>query len=141
MQTDEFLTTAQAAELAGVHPRVLRDWVQRGRVTGERQMNVFQRPYRFARAEIERVIAHRDGLMTTPQAARLIGIKPVTLRKYVRTGRAVPTETLVPRGEQPRYYWSEADVRAQFAAQIAAQHTEPCPTCDGTGVIAVEVVE
>lgn len=49
-------------------------------------------------------------LVTTPDAARALGISPRTLQRYVRNGLVTPEITL-PSGQ---YRWDVAKLRAQI---------------------------
>lgn len=49
-------------------------------------------------------------LVTTPDAARALGISPRTLQRYVRNGVVTPEITL-PSGQ---YRWDVAKLRAQI---------------------------
>ena len=51
-------------------------------------------------------------LVTTPDAARALGISPRTLQRYVRQGVVTPEITL-PSGQ---YRWDVAKLRAQITA-------------------------
>jgi DNA-binding transcriptional MerR regulator len=51
-------------------------------------------------------------LVTTPDAARALGISPRTLQRYVRKGVVTPEITL-PSGQ---YRWDVAKLRAQIEA-------------------------
>lgn len=57
------------------------------------------------------VMSPTDRLLTTGEAAKVIGLSRRTLSKYAREGRLHPALTMP--GTRPTYWWDEDDLREQ----------------------------
>jgi hypothetical protein len=78
------------------------------------------RPFGACGGPTVTVVTARRGLVTTPEAARELGISPRTVQRYVRAGLITPDLTL-PSG---RYRWDVARLRDQINA-LPARADDP----------------
>ena len=59
-------------------------------------------------------VTHPDRLLSTGEAAKVIGLSRRTLSKYARDGRLHPA--LIMPGDRPTYWWNIDDLRRQLRA-------------------------
>jgi len=92
----EWLSLDEAAKRLKVHPTTLREWADKGRIRAYRTPGGHRR---FSEADVETYAASLQDepegarLISTGQAARLLGVSQPTLNRAVRRGRLRPTLT------------------------------------------------
>jgi predicted site-specific integrase-resolvase len=77
-----------------------------------------------------------ENLLTAGQAAKIAGVKPVTIRKYRLAGKLIPA-VATPTKCSVRYLYTEESVRAL----VIGWPKRTCPTCGGDGVVDMEATE